>query len=473
MTDAGFFRGTSAAQDNRFSDKSKKLLKQLKFSEILSNKVDLKKVNLDFVKPWIQKQICLSLGIDDEVVYEYVINQLEQSRFPDGRTMQINITGFLDGKRAREFMNNLWKLLLDAAQSKDGIPEQLVLEKAEEIKEREAKQNQSAQKSNGENAQSLNKHRQAGDNQTGDSQKDQNTDDRKNRAQSKSPLASREREPRSDSRQRDRRSRSKSSDNDRRPSSGNDDDKNRKFQSRNRSKDRDKDTSRSFSRSRSRSVEQRRDSLSRSKSKSRSPSRSRKHPSSSFSSRSPSPPQRNNRFRYNYNRRRRFRSRSFSRSMSPQPYFRRNRGGGPPFRGRDYRSPRRPIYRGRSPISPRFRHRRRSFSRSPIENSPPSRRISPPPYRSDVHRFNRSPDRERSGSFTPPRRVNSRSMSRSPASPPPARDSQFSNQTKNAHSNDLNPKQMESQHMKRLVKHYFYINFDDFISIFDQIDAEK
>lgn len=32
-------QGTSAEQDNRFSDKQKKLLKQLKFSENLNNKV--------------------------------------------------------------------------------------------------------------------------------------------------------------------------------------------------------------------------------------------------------------------------------------------------------------------------------------------------------------------------------------------------------------------------------------------------
>lgn len=39
MTDAGFFRGTSAEQDNRFSDKHKKLLKQMKFAESLNLKV--------------------------------------------------------------------------------------------------------------------------------------------------------------------------------------------------------------------------------------------------------------------------------------------------------------------------------------------------------------------------------------------------------------------------------------------------
>ena len=35
------FQGTNADQDNRFSDKEKKLLKQMKFEEILSKKVPI------------------------------------------------------------------------------------------------------------------------------------------------------------------------------------------------------------------------------------------------------------------------------------------------------------------------------------------------------------------------------------------------------------------------------------------------
>lgn len=62
MTDAGFFRGTSAEQDNRFSDKHKKLLKQLKFSENILQKVDLKDVNLAVIKPWINNRITEMLG---------------------------------------------------------------------------------------------------------------------------------------------------------------------------------------------------------------------------------------------------------------------------------------------------------------------------------------------------------------------------------------------------------------------------
>ena len=44
------FQGTSADQDNRFSDKEKKLLKQMKFDESLAVKIDIKKVNKIFFK---------------------------------------------------------------------------------------------------------------------------------------------------------------------------------------------------------------------------------------------------------------------------------------------------------------------------------------------------------------------------------------------------------------------------------------
>lgn len=49
--------------------------------------------------------------------------------------MQINLTGFLNGKNARSFMAELWTLLI-SAQENDGIPESLLQKKKEEIKKR-------------------------------------------------------------------------------------------------------------------------------------------------------------------------------------------------------------------------------------------------------------------------------------------------------------------------------------------------
>uniref|UniRef100_A0A8C6NWH6 Serine and arginine repetitive matrix 1 n=1 Tax=Nothobranchius furzeri TaxID=105023 RepID=A0A8C6NWH6_NOTFU len=76
--DAGFFRGTSAEQDNRFSNKQKKLLKQLKFAECLDKKVDMTKVNLEVIKPWITQRVTEILGFEDDVVIEFIFNQLEE-----------------------------------------------------------------------------------------------------------------------------------------------------------------------------------------------------------------------------------------------------------------------------------------------------------------------------------------------------------------------------------------------------------
>ena len=46
MTTGNFYRGTSATQDSRFSNKDKKLLKQFIWPPEYSQKVDIKKVNL-------------------------------------------------------------------------------------------------------------------------------------------------------------------------------------------------------------------------------------------------------------------------------------------------------------------------------------------------------------------------------------------------------------------------------------------
>ncbi|OAD60543.1 Serine/arginine repetitive matrix protein 1, partial [Eufriesea mexicana] len=127
--------GTTASQDTRFSDKEKKLLKQMKFGDSLTQKVDMSKVKLDVIKPWITTKITQILGMEDDVVVEFVYNQLEE-KFPDPRKMQINLTGFLNGRNARSFMGELWDLLVSAQESVTGIPEAFLQQKKDQIKKR-------------------------------------------------------------------------------------------------------------------------------------------------------------------------------------------------------------------------------------------------------------------------------------------------------------------------------------------------
>lgn len=51
--------------------------------------------------------------------------------------MQINMTGFLNGKNARQFMDELWALLLSAQESETGIPDEFIQQKKDEILRRD------------------------------------------------------------------------------------------------------------------------------------------------------------------------------------------------------------------------------------------------------------------------------------------------------------------------------------------------
>ncbi|CAG8642269.1 15837_t:CDS:2 [Acaulospora morrowiae] len=134
MGDGGFFKGTSLEQDSRFSDKQKKLLKSMNFPIEFNRKVDVKKVNMSVIKPWIAQKIVDLLGGEDEVVVNYVFGLLEEPDL-DPRMMQINLTGFLE-KNAPIFVTELWNLLLSAQDSESGIPNIFLEQKMKEIREK-------------------------------------------------------------------------------------------------------------------------------------------------------------------------------------------------------------------------------------------------------------------------------------------------------------------------------------------------
>ncbi|KAI0302421.1 hypothetical protein B0F90DRAFT_1714636 [Multifurca ochricompacta] len=135
MADAGFFKGTSADQDRRFSDKELKLLKTIKFPPQFDTKVDMRKVNLQVIRPWVAKKVVELIGLEDELVVEYAMGLLEDESqpTPDPKKMQINLTGFLTDSTPA-FMVALWNLLIEAQTSPAGIPQSFVEEKKEEMR---------------------------------------------------------------------------------------------------------------------------------------------------------------------------------------------------------------------------------------------------------------------------------------------------------------------------------------------------
>ncbi|KAI3401931.1 hypothetical protein diail_6491 [Diaporthe ilicicola] len=73
-----------------------KLLKSTKFPPEFSQKVDMTKVNLQVMKKWIAGKISEILGSEDDVVIELCFNLMEGPRYPDIKSLQIQLTGFLD-----------------------------------------------------------------------------------------------------------------------------------------------------------------------------------------------------------------------------------------------------------------------------------------------------------------------------------------------------------------------------------------
>ena len=129
----------------------------------------MSKVSLDTIKPWITQRVTQLLGVEDDVVVEFVFNLLEKKQvssfslpspppllitsfvtpllsvppfvpfnhqFPDPRELQLNLTGFLHGKNARIFMQELWELLTSAQESIGGIPTKFLEQKKEEIRQK-------------------------------------------------------------------------------------------------------------------------------------------------------------------------------------------------------------------------------------------------------------------------------------------------------------------------------------------------
>jgi len=138
MTEGGgVYRGTSLAQDIRYANKEKKLMASMKFPTEYSTKVDMKKVTLDVIKPWIAQQITKLLGFEDEVLIGYVYGLLEEKQFPDPKYLQVSITGFLEHDSS-DFCRELWKVLISAQNSIGGIPPQFLAKKKLDILNRKA-----------------------------------------------------------------------------------------------------------------------------------------------------------------------------------------------------------------------------------------------------------------------------------------------------------------------------------------------
>ncbi|GMK55292.1 hypothetical protein CspeluHIS016_0203480 [Cutaneotrichosporon spelunceum] len=121
--------------DARFKDKEAASIKATKFPAHFGERVDLRKVNISVLRPWIAKRLIELMRVEDDVVVEYVYSMLEDKDkpLPDPKKMQVNLVGFMDKYGAAAFMDELWKLLLSAQATVGGVPAEFIEAKKKEI----------------------------------------------------------------------------------------------------------------------------------------------------------------------------------------------------------------------------------------------------------------------------------------------------------------------------------------------------
>lgn len=132
---AGFIRG--ARQDHRYERKQARELSALPSSSILTQPVDLQRVNIKVLQGWLSQRVQEILGgVEDEILAGMIGNVLEEERGRLERVkgpasargwspkeLQHTLGAFLSEEGALGFMEELWILLLDAQSSPDGIPQ--------------------------------------------------------------------------------------------------------------------------------------------------------------------------------------------------------------------------------------------------------------------------------------------------------------------------------------------------------------
>ncbi|KAJ5917836.1 hypothetical protein N7454_010211 [Penicillium verhagenii] len=390
-----------------------KLLRQTKFPPEFSRKVDMNKVNIEVMKKsvtlpriviatcsvlialrgcrWISGRISEILGNEDDVVIALCFNLIEGIRYPDIKSIQIQLTGFLD-KDTPKFCKDLWSLCLSGQENPQGVPKELLEAKKLELIQEKLEAQKAAEAARQQRDEEAARERELGDIRNRERGNRGNRGDRG--PGQRGPGGGRSRDDHFDR----RRSRSP----------------------RNRSRDRYRETP------------SRRDfdsyvpSSSNRRRRTRSPSRSRSRSRSPISPRrSTSREPRNRRDRSPDRPRRRSRSpsRSYDRPISPDS---RNRGGtrrspnyGDRYNSPRYQDPRSPVFRrderpwrgfgpGVSPSYPMHNRPNHSHQHPPPPPHPnwayyhryryhPYRRRHPPRYDSYHPRYAMDPNRGRPG----------------------------------------------------------------------------
>lgn len=112
-------RGTSIEQDPRFSRQKKKRAKS--GPQCFKETLNLKNVLWDSIDRWVElRTTALLEGVEDEILVGFIHESLTSKDVCPYR-LAADLEGFL-GDKAEAFVEELWKLLIDASSNPAGVP---------------------------------------------------------------------------------------------------------------------------------------------------------------------------------------------------------------------------------------------------------------------------------------------------------------------------------------------------------------
>jgi serine/arginine repetitive matrix protein 1 len=118
---SGFFKG--AKIDPKFEKKiSKEVNAVLLPSIVLTHPIKaFEKINKDALNGWVALKVEEYLGVEDEIFAGTIVNTMEEDKASNPKKLQHTLEPFL-AARAREFMEELWEMMVEAEAADDGIP---------------------------------------------------------------------------------------------------------------------------------------------------------------------------------------------------------------------------------------------------------------------------------------------------------------------------------------------------------------
>uniref|UniRef100_A0A0A9FAS2 PWI domain-containing protein n=1 Tax=Arundo donax TaxID=35708 RepID=A0A0A9FAS2_ARUDO len=134
------FRGSSADTDadqgTCFSDTQSKCLKTQTFSPELDRLIDMSKVDMRVMKPWIARRVTELHGSEDKGLIGRIYSLLEEKTIIDGKNIQIQLTGLMEN--LVKFMKELWSLLLSGQQDGSVVRQHFIDAEGAQFQERKA-----------------------------------------------------------------------------------------------------------------------------------------------------------------------------------------------------------------------------------------------------------------------------------------------------------------------------------------------